>query len=215
MKVSLAKENILKRVRNALSQPVQLPFPHAEGPQSVFNNSSESPEIRFAEKFTALGGRFVFCASHDELAENLRQLAENKRWSRIQCKELQLMHILESYGLPFLNPETGPEEPEAAITTCECLVARTGSVMISSALPSGRTGSIFPPVHIVIAYLDQLVADIRDALVLAREKYDGKLPSMISLQSGPSRTADIEKTLVVGVHGPGEVYVFLVDQEQQ
>jgi len=56
-----------------------------------------------------------------------------------------------------------------------------------------------------------LVYDLKDALLLLREKYNGQLPSFISFATGPSRTADIEKTLVVGVHGPKEVFVFLVE----
>jgi L-lactate dehydrogenase complex protein LldG len=49
--------------------------------------------------------------------------------------------------------------------------------------------------------------------VYLKEKYNGQLPSSINFATGPSRTADIEKTLVVGVHGPGQVYVFLIDQQ--
>jgi L-lactate dehydrogenase complex protein LldG len=63
-----------------------------------------------------------------------------------------------------------------------------------------------------VAYTSQLVYDVKDAILQAREKFAGNLPSLITFATGPSRTADIEKTLVVGVHGPKEVYVFLVDQ---
>ena len=77
---------------------------------------------------------------------------------------------------------------------------------------SGRTVSVYAPIHICIAYVDQLVYDIKEALQLIREKYQGNIPSMITFATGPSRTADIEKTLVVGVHGPKEVYLFLVDE---
>jgi L-lactate dehydrogenase complex protein LldG len=83
---------------------------------------------------------------------------------------------------------------------------------MSAAQESGRTVSVYAPVHICVAYTSQLVYDIKDALLKAREKYSGNLPSLITFATGPSRTADIEKTLVVGVHGPKEVYVFLVDQ---
>ena len=54
--------------------------------------------------------------------------------------------------------------------------------------------------------------DIKEALQLIKEKYQGTIPSMITFATGPSRTADIEKTLVVGVHGPKEVYLFLIDK---
>ena len=84
--------------------------------------------------------------------------------------------------------------------------------MSCSAQQSGRTVSVYAPVHICIAFTSQLVYDVKDALQLVKDKYAGKIPSLITLATGPSRTADIEKTLVVGVHGPKEVYVFLVDQ---
>jgi L-lactate dehydrogenase complex protein LldG len=59
-----------------------------------------------------------------------------------------------------------------------------------------------------------LVYDIKDALQLMKEKYNGNLPSLVTLATGPSRTADIEKTLVVGVHGPKEVFCFLVEKSE-
>ena len=76
---------------------------------------------------------------------------------------------------------------------------------------AGRRLSIYPPVHIVLAYTSQIVLDIKDGLKLLKEKYEGSLPSMISNVTGPSRTADIEKTLVLGAHGPKELFVFLLE----
>jgi len=83
---------------------------------------------------------------------------------------------------------------------------------MSSSQQSGRTVSAYTPVHICIAYVDQLVFDTRDALKDLKRKYANNIPSFITFAAGPSRTADIEKTLVVGVHGPKEVYVFLIDR---
>ena len=103
------------------------------------------------------------------------------------------------------------ESCDASVTGCEYLVARTGSIVMSAAEQSGRTVSVYAPVHICIAYTHQLVFDIKDALQSIKEKYAGSIPSFITFASGPSRTADIEKTLVTGVHGPKEVYLFLVD----
>ena len=70
---------------------------------------------------------------------------------------------------------------------------------------------MYPEIHVVIAYADQLVDDLKDAFVAVQAKYSGKIPSMLSVITGPSRTADIEKTLVVGVHGPKEVFLFLIE----
>ncbi len=214
MKVSPAKENILKRVRNALSQPAPLPYPQAEGQQSVFHQPKENLEIAFARSFSALKGRFVFCNDHQELAQNLSALAANKQWENCYCRELSLLHQLGSFELPFLNQDTTLATADAGLTACEALVARTGSVVMSSGQPSGRATGIFPPVHLIVGYMNQLVRDIEDALRLLTEKYGPELPSLISFQSGPSRTLDIENMPVIGGHGPLEVYVFLIDEER-
>ena len=101
---------------------------------------------------------------------------------------------------------------DVSITGCEYLVARTGSIVMSAAQSSGRSASVYAPIHICIAYTSQIVYDIKDALQSVKEKYGNNTPSLITFATGPSRTADIEKTLVVGVHGPKEVYLFLVEE---
>ena len=84
---------------------------------------------------------------------------------------------------------------------------------MSAAQQSGRTVSVYAPIHICIAYTNQLVYDSKDALQSLKDRYADNIPSLITFASGPSRTADIEKTLVTGVHGPKEVYLFLVDSD--
>jgi L-lactate dehydrogenase complex protein LldG len=71
---------------------------------------------------------------------------------------------------------------------------------------------VYAPVHICIAKTSQVVYEVKDAIQFLQKKYGDNLPSMISFATGPSRTADIEKTLVVGVHGPKEVYCFMLDK---
>ena len=76
---------------------------------------------------------------------------------------------------------------------------------------AGRQIFVHPEIHLVLAYSSQLVGDLKDALLKLKKKYDPKMPSMVTLITGPSRTADIEKTLVMGAHGPKELYVFLLE----
>ena len=97
------------------------------------------------------------------------------------------------------------------ITGCEYLVARLGSIVVSSGQMSGRKLNVYPEIHIVIAYRSQLVPDIKHAMKALKQKYESNLPSMISFITGPSRTADIEKTLVMGAHGPKDLYLFFID----
>jgi L-lactate dehydrogenase complex protein LldG len=211
MNVSSAKENILKKIRQALSESTPIPFPQSEGSHSVFQPSRQDLEIEFAEQFTKLQGKFIFCIDHQELVTQLNALIGHQTWKKVYCREEKLREVLKDHAFDsFSDTELG--DCDAAITTCESLVARTGSIVLSSAGPSGRTVSVYAPVHICIAYADQLVYDIKDGLVALKEKYQQQLPSLMTFATGPSRTADIEKTLVVGVHGPREVYLFLVDR---
>lgn len=207
---SSAKENILKKVRLALANPVPVPFPLSEGGNSVFQPLTKDLELEFAENFTGLLGKFLFCMNEQELAEQLQVLVKQKKLSSLYCSEKPLIDTISKYRFTVFSA-ADVASCDASITGCELLVARTGSLLMSSAQQSGRTVSVYAPVHICIAYTNQLVYDIKEGLQLLLKKYAGKLPSMITLASGPSRTADIEKTLVVGVHGPKEVYVFLVE----
>ena len=101
---------------------------------------------------------------------------------------------------------------QAGLGTCEYLIARLGSIMVSSRQASGRRMVVYPEIHMVVAYTDQIVPDLADALAGIRARYGNAMPSSISVISGPSRTADIEKTLVMGAHGPRDLYVFLIEK---
>lgn len=211
MNVSPSKENILKKIRKALTQSTPLPFPQSEGHSSVFQPSRQELEVEFAEQFTKLLGKFVFCLNYQELAAQLQLVLAHNKWDKIYCCEDELKAILGQHGFTQTD-YAAVASCDAAITTCEWLIARTGSIVMSAASQSGRTVSVYAPVHICIARTSQLVYDIKDGIQQVKDKYGQQLPSMVTFATGPSRTADIEKTLVVGVHGPKEVYVFLVDQ---
>lgn len=210
MNVSPSKENILKRIRKALSHSTPLPFPQSEGNQPVFHPLDQEPEVEFAEQFTKLQGKFIYCINQQELAFQLASLIKKQDWQKVYCQEDKLVAAVAAQ-LSDRLVKTDLAHCDVSITGCEYLVARTGSIVMSAADPGGRAASVYAPIHICIAYTSQLVYDIRDALQAAKEKYGQQLPSLITLATGPSRTADIEKTLVVGVHGPKEVYLFLVE----
>jgi L-lactate dehydrogenase complex protein LldG len=211
MKVSPAKENILKKIRQALSHSTPVPFPQSEGNNSVYQPAQQELEVEFAEHFTNLLGKFIFCINEQEMAAQLNNLVKHNDWKNVFCREDKLKNILQANAIDYLS-QTDLDNCDAGITTCELLIARTGSIVMSAAQQSGRTVSVYSPIHICIAYTNQLVYDIKEGLQLLKEKYQNNLPSLITFATGPSRTADIEKTLVVGVHGPKEVYVFLVDE---
>lgn len=210
MAISTSKENILKKIRKALTHSTPLPFPQSESKQSFFQSSSQELEIEFADQFTKLQGKFIYCLNHTELITQLKDLVLHQQWNKIYCREEKLKAVLKQNGFDHFS-DVALKDCDVSITGCEVLVARTGSIVMSAAQQSGRTVSVYAPVHICIAYVNQLVYDIKDALQLIKDKYGDQLPSLITFATGPSRTADIEKTLVVGVHGPKEVYLMLVE----
>ncbi len=212
MNISPAKENILKKIRQALSESTPLPFPQAEGNGQVFPASLQPMEFEFAEHFNSLLGKFVYCVSQEEAAAQLNTLATQRNWNKIVCHEPGLKSMFQKNAFNKFS-DSPLVDCDAAVTSCEALIARTGSILMSTAQESGRTVSVYAPIHICVASTNQLVYDVKDGLQLLKDKYGNKLPSFITLATGPSRTADIEKTLVVGVHGPKEVYCFLVDEE--
>jgi L-lactate dehydrogenase complex protein LldG len=211
MESSSAKEAILKNIRMALTQPSEQPFPGHEKVDFNFEPGNADLSVLFAEKFTSLLGKFSFCDSEEDMVNQLQALVIEKGWSDIYCSDENMRTAIRSFGFQGFT-DKALSDADAAITKCEVLVARTGSFVLSSVESSGRTTSVYTPVHICIAKTSQVVYDVKDAIQFLQKKYGDNLPSMISFATGPSRTADIEKTLVVGVHGPKEVYCFMLDK---
>jgi len=100
------------------------------------------------------------------------------------------------------------EQSQATVTLAEALVAQTGSIFVSAAC-GGRAASVVAPVHILVASIQQLVPDLGAAFERLRERGAVENNSMLCLITGPSRTADIEKIIVMGAHGPRRVVVIL------
>jgi L-lactate dehydrogenase complex protein LldG len=216
-KTSKARENILRKIRIALhEESVALPYPEVENhPSSSFFavQTDGTLEESFAAQFSKSGGHFVFCNTQADLLKNISLLAESRGWTEVLCAHKPLFSFLVNNKLSFVR-EFNPahEMAQACITDCEVAVARTGSFLFSSRQNHGRVAPVYFPVHIIVVQPHQVVADIADALKLLKQKYNGQLPSMVNLNTGPSRTADIEKTLVTGVHGPKEVFCFFLNQ---
>jgi len=215
-KTSKARENILSKIRKGLGgEPLPMPFPDAEKETgAIYADSCVADEEMFAEAFIKLGGKFIFCENEQELLDNINVLYENRGWKQLLCADERLLRIFHNRKIDVVTAaDPKAEAADACITGCETLVARTGSILLSSKQNMGRVAPVYYPVHIVFAYTNQVVRDIEDGLAILKKKYGSNLPSMINLTTGPSRTADIEKTLVVGVHGPGEVFCFLINAE--
>lgn len=209
MEISSARENTLKKIREALRKPTSSPFAEHQADTEVYVRTEGDLSTIFAREFNAIQGDLIECKNRNEALLRLREMAERKGWNQIYCS----IPGLTSDGDGLLTL-TNQSACDAAVTDCEFLIARTGTIVLSAAQASGRIVSVFTPIHIVIATVDQLVYDIKDGIAGLSGRYGERLPSALIFASGPSRTGDIEKTLVLGVHGPVEVYVFLIDENR-
>jgi L-lactate dehydrogenase complex protein LldG len=159
---------------------------------------------------------FQLVRNLDVLEARLRALRDTEGWKTVAAHNGEWSgKAARALGLPLLLTDGGYDKIEletcaAGITECDALVAQTGSVVITSRSAGGRALSILPPHHVVIARREQLVADLPSAFELLRQKYGANPPGMISFVTGPSRTGDIERMLVLGAHGPKKLTIFLV-----
>lgn len=190
-----AKDNILKKIR-AGKEKANL-WNHISEPEdsNFFTKSDKNLIDTFKESIEKVDGEFIIVENESDLRVALKNISEH-----YICKDHNLQTILNNYNIDFSDTINVNDNPIGLIS-CEYLVARLGSVLTSSAINSGREINIFPEHQVVFAEEEQLVYDITDAIEGIKSKYT-TLPSMISFATGPSRTADIEKTLILGAHGP-------------
>ncbi len=217
--MSSSREILLARIRTALAAgPAALPpAPDWAAPVHPPLPAADLA-VTFAENFQRVGGEFFYCESRAQFGLMLRAwLAERlPPGQQLYAWEPALQELLAAEKMPFQAAEADFRTQAAVgLTSCEALVARTGSVVVSPATASGRRLSIYPDQHLVLARPSQVAAEIGDALRAMQARYGENLPSMLSLTTGPSRTADIEKTLVLGAHGPRRLSLFLLEDDPE
>lgn len=211
MKESTNREKVLKHIRTALINKLDDSNRDLNFTSPVFNPLADDQDVVFAQEFSQLGGKFVYCANEKELLLFLKTLSEQDQWRSVYTQDASIRSLCESAELDLLLPEVDITDAEVAVSYCDALVARFGSIMLSSGLKSGRKLVASPDKHVVIGFASQLVPELKDALKLVREKYKGLFPSFVTTVSGPSRTLEIERETVIGAMGPKELYLFYVD----
>lgn len=211
MKETTPREKVLKNIRNALMHKNENPFLDAQIYSEMYAPVDSVTDVAFAQSFTAAGGVFFYCEDEKSMVMQLAALARERDWRAVYTFIPELVDILNLIKLNPVSDSDLPDDLKAGITFCESLIARTGTILVSSFASSGRRMVIHPEIHIVIGYASQVVQDIHHALDELKNRYGDTIPSFVSLITGPSRTADIEKTLVMGAHGPRELMLFFID----
>jgi len=227
-----SRDTILRRIREALR--VKAPARHltSHGDESAHSCKSNEPHeptdwlpqvpedpagrLALFEKNSAdLETVVRRCTSREEISSRLAEISRAESWKSVASHNFPLgTAAVEALGLPVLATDapyetSALERCDAGISGCECLIAQTGGILVTAASAGGRALSVLPPHHVVIASASQIVGDLADAFALLRQKY-GTIPAFLSFITGPSRTGDIERILVLGAHGPKKLTVLLV-----
>ena len=207
------REKVLKKIRSAqVKSNFRMDLKEPDMKRFVFKRPEENLIETFAKEFSKNHGKFIYCQNNTDMVGQMRTLINESKWKHVFCTEEKLRYLLNDTSIRYKYDLKDFADAQVSITGCLCLVARTGSVLLSTAADKSRKLSVYPPIHIVVAYYDQIYFDLEDALKYFRTQSEDGYPSMLSIISGPSRTADIEKTLVLGAHGPKNLYCFFVNE---
>jgi L-lactate dehydrogenase complex protein LldG len=205
------RDTILRRLKkNSDGRRVRFTGPPAV---SFVQKGKEDKVLAFCENLRKVSGIPAVFSNNNELKQYLTNLIADNGWRSVFCEDGDLMDFLKNSGTETSFTRTFNKNIDAAITGCESLVADLGSVLVSSAQAGSRQVFAFTPVHIVVSSVSQIETTSDTALSALLGKYGEKLPSFISIITGPSRTADIEKTLILGAHGPKVLYVLISEKD--
>ncbi|MBA3490661.1 MAG: lactate utilization protein [Rubrobacteraceae bacterium] len=186
------------------------------------NRPIEDPPARFIEELEALGGHGKRVESLDEARAYVLDLAREReaklllRWDVEELDELGVDGPLGETGVEVVVWRDLADFRETAgkadigLSTAEWAIAETGTLVLEGGPGKGRTVTLLPPTYVAVVPVDRVLRTVDEAI----EKYAGGevggLPANVCFHTGPSRSGDIEMSLFVGMHGPGDVHVVLV-----
>ena len=224
------QEDFLNKIATKLGRPrasgVNPPkWDHFPWDHLYQNATQEALIHEFTSNFEQIGGHLKRVKTQDvpQVVKQLIQQYEASKvlaWQDERLTEFGLEQAFLGTESLFWEIEQGFEsltnyakEAQIGITYTDLGLAETGTIVLFNEAGKGRSVSLLPETHIAILPASQIKARLTQALQRIKKTYDehGKLPSLINFITGPSRTSDIEMVLTIGVHGPKELHVIVVD----
>ena len=211
-------ESIRHRTRRGRYKPTKSPDSvWTPGIARPGREGISDPPARFVEELEALGGHGNRVGSLEEAREYVLDLAREAkllvRWDVEYLDELGADEPLREAGVEVALWRDLPDLGEIAaradigLSTAAWAIAETGSLVLEHGPGQGRSVTLLPPTYVVILPADRVLRTVPEAI---RKYTGGTLPANVCFHTGPSRSGDIEMSLVVGMHGPGDVHVLLI-----
>jgi L-lactate dehydrogenase complex protein LldG len=213
-----ARDRILARIRKAqgrgASRPSQAELEAIETylcahPRGTLPKVEGDLLARFRARAESMQSTTDEVAAEGDIPAAVARYLKSGKLPLAGCVWPQLAHLgWKAAGLA-LEPRGARAEDALGVTGAFAAIAETGTLVLASGPDTPATASLLPETHVAVVRAERIVAHMEDAFALARETF-GQLPRAINFVSGPSRTADIDQTIVVGAHGPSRVHIVLV-----
>ncbi len=208
------KEQILAKVRSAILEKDENHFSdiNLQDDTWVPFKEDDGNEFTFIERFKGNGGIFMYFEEVEHFKEAMQQFVVENNWNPLLTTSPLIKEIFADTDIAFYDDYNNLERKKnVSIIDCECLIAQTGSVLVSEATAGSRAAYSCADTLLVLARPSQFVAKMKDAFAFMRAKYGDNQPSGMTIISGASRSTDIGNTLVMGAFGCKQIALFLVE----
>ena len=209
------KEQILAKVREAVMAKDENLFKDVNMHADTWTpfKEEDGADFTFVERFKDNGGIFVYFESKDDFIEAMKQFIIENQWEPLCSTSMKMEAVFKDSGIELCRDYTTKRKKTVSITDCECLIAHTGSVVVTDKCAGSTAAYSNADTLLIYASPSQIVASMKDSIKLLKEKYGSKRPSETVIISGPSRSTEIDNQLVIGAQGIKQLALFLVEEE--
>lgn len=210
-----SKEQILAKVRKAILEKDENHFSTINLQDDTWLPFKEEDgnEFTFIERFKENGGIFMYFEEMEHFKEAMKQFVVENNWAPLLTTSPYIKEIFADSEIEFSdNYKDLDRKNKVSIIDCECMIAQTGSILVSDASAGTRAAYAYADTLIVVGHPSQIVARMKDAFWLMKEKYCDDQPSSMTIISRSTRSTDIENTLVVGAYGFKQIALFLIEE---
>ena len=209
------KEQILAKVREAVMAKDENLFKDVNMQVDTWTpfKEEDGADFTFVERFKENGGIFIYFESKESFLEAMKQYIVENQWEPLCSTSMKMESVFKDSGIELSRDYITKRKNIVSITDCECLIAHTGSVVVTDACAGSRAAYSNADTLLIYASPSQIVASMKDAIKLLKEKYKNRKPTETVIISGPTRSTEIENQLVIGAQGIKQIALFLVEEE--
>lgn len=209
------KEQILAKIRSAILEKDEKHFSdiNLQDDTWIPFKEEDGEEFTFIERFKENGGVFMYFEEMEHFKEAMKQFVVENNWSPLLTTSPHIKEVFADEDIDFSADYNNVERKKnVSIIDCECMIAQTGSIVVSETTAGSRAAFSCADILLVMARPSQIVPRMKDAFSFMSDKYEGNMPDCVTIITGATRSTEIENTLVIGAMGCKQLALFLVEE---